>query len=230
MTDLEKAKISLHLQKNKAFQRILKEASFLGRKRLVLTTYECLKYNHVSHDGSTSDLPRHDGKFDIEGYSCPDVNVRIVLKPWSVSDIKSYLRSLVLMWKECRGLPLWSQLRLLWSALNPVSDPWIFVIDSLDTIKVTVLESLTVKSYLMHSKKQIAAVKAGDPEGIASSLGYIKVAQGLWVSNTDPTCMIVDESLTPFEMKDGWSPRQISEIVDRWFSVMGYNIKTTFRK
>jgi hypothetical protein len=46
---------------------------------------------------------------------------------------------------------------------------------------------------------------------------YIQLNEYLWVSKNDSTSIIVDDTLYPFDMKDGFSNKQITKILEVWF-------------
>lgn len=47
-----------------------------------------------------------------------------------------------------------------------------------------------------------------------------KVSEYMWISKNDPTVFVLDESILPFDMKDGWSPRMLARTISYWFRVM----------
>jgi hypothetical protein len=52
----------------------------------------------------------------------------------------------------------------------------------------------------------------------------IKVTDYMWVNKDDPTCFVVDDGVVPYDMRDGWSPEMLADIISEWFGVF-YNIR-----
>jgi hypothetical protein len=42
----------------------------------------------------------------------------------------------------------------------------------------------------------------------------------MWVNKKDPTCFVIDESVAPFDLRDGWSAQGLVRPVAAWIRVM----------
>jgi hypothetical protein len=130
---------------------------------------------------------------------------------------------------------------------------WIFVIDSLSStiteISYNMAEDemarkLGYKDRITHYKKTKKIFSYDDVLKLAKEIeknkkeqillemekeiGIIKVSDHIWINEADPGVMIIDETLIPFDMKNGWSPDQLAQIVEIWFDLMfglSYNVK-----
>ena len=49
---------------------------------------------------------------------------------------------------------------------------------------------------------------------------YLKLAEHIWVGNEDPGCIIYDPQAKPYILRDGWSNKQVGEILSEWLFIM----------
>lgn len=109
---------------------------------------------------------------------------------------------------------------------------WCWVIDAKSTIK----HDIAMEAYRKNNRKTntsyddlVAAVTA---EQVNEHLkaNYTQLSEGLWVSESDVSCMIYDEDLKPFALEHGWSKEQMGEILEHWYEILvGEKIKAEFR-
>lgn len=73
-------------------------------------------------------------------------------------------------------------------------------------------------------------LRTEEPERVwqyfVTSNKYIQVADYMWVSENDPTCFVIDEKVTPFDLRDGWSGQGLTRPIAAWVKVM-YGIDMT---
>jgi hypothetical protein len=59
----------------------------------------------------------------------------------------------------------------------------------------------------------------------------VKVTNHMWVCEDDPTCFVVDDNFMHFDMRDGWSPETIAQIISYWFRIFyGVDITVNIRQ
>jgi hypothetical protein len=47
----------------------------------------------------------------------------------------------------------------------------------------------------------------------------VKVTEYMWVNSKNPTYIVVDESVVPFDMEKGWSSEMLAKVVSEWYGV-----------
>jgi hypothetical protein len=54
---------------------------------------------------------------------------------------------------------------------------------------------------------------------MTNQYNLVKVTEYMWVNSKNPTYIVVDESMMPFDMEKGWSPKMLAKIVSEWYGV-----------
>lgn len=108
-------------------------------------------------------------------------------------------------------------------SLIPPWTGWAWVVDSITTVRSDVVDQ-KIRAERSGKKKDEMNQKykelcdAVTEEEILAELKkhHIKINNNLWVSTSDPTCIIYDNKAKPYALKDGWSAAQVGEILEEW--------------
>lgn len=59
---------------------------------------------------------------------------------------------------------------------------------------------------------------------------YVQVADYMWANSNDPTCFVIDEKITPFDLRDGWSEAGLTAPIAKWVKVFyGLDIPVVYK-
>lgn len=94
---------------------------------------------------------------------------------------------------------------------------WVWCIDSFLSIK----HAVAMKKYREknNKKKYDEVFNSVCPVEVANYLSelYYDLGNGLFVGKHDPSLIVYDESLKPFNKEKGWSQKQMGEILEIWY-------------
>jgi hypothetical protein len=54
---------------------------------------------------------------------------------------------------------------------------------------------------------------------MTNQYNLVKVTEYMWVNSKNPTYIVVDESVVPFDMEKGWSSEMLAKVVSEWYGV-----------
>lgn len=183
--------------------------------------------------------PNEKGKYDIEGHTWTDIYADYNMNPFtSWDDFKSMAKALKdwlvddVLWYRQFGLKTWIENAIATWPLKRTWNSWIFTVESFRTY---------AGDMAMESKAFEEAVEAGNAQEAGMILteeekkiqpfmvheylmsnGYHMLHPGMYVSEQDPTVIVANENIWPFDMKDGWSDWNILNILGLYFTKLGY--------
>jgi hypothetical protein len=190
--------------------------------------------------------PRNDGSFDVEGHSSSDIYAVWDVRWWERRHWHSLKESLIDYLKEVvdflryeffhfliknRRYALISFEKTLFN--NPFKirqEGWVWIVDSLSSamdFAAYQLADYSIPNEHNHEKVvRLADELMETEEGrkkvfdhMIKESNLVKVTDYMWVNENDPTCFVVDEKIIPFDMKDGWSPEMLAEIISEWYGI-----------
>ena len=216
--------LSQLLKKNKLIKKLLQYEKKHGY--ITIHVNSCEKWNY----SEPHEEPKKDGSFDVEGHSSADVEASYYMNPFTSFD--DLTRFIVVGWDwvkdsfEFKSLSYTVEtfpFKRLWQQ-------WVFVVDSYKTTKYDIVEKkegYTLDDYKKIEKK--LGMKYNDFIGDAINKitdteiekfldkDYYRVTRGFHISKTDPTCMIFNEKIFYFDLKDGWSDKKIGYLISEYF-------------
>lgn len=161
------------------------------------------------------------------GFSSEDINV--YYRP----NFKEFINGNLTMYKEMFELfmdslksknSLLKKIKASFFSLGAISlelewAHWFWVVDSLDSISFDIAQKKIKKENLTDFEKIVQSITREEKLNYVNE-HYVQVNDYMWVSETDPTCLIYDNEHKPYALKNGWSKDQIGEILVEWFFEM----------
>lgn len=249
-TDLDQlnAALGLSLAANKVLSSV--------KKNNILETYSFAaeKYNFPTVNPNTGELTKRTGPpWDVEGNTCEDIYIKIWVNPLNKTLLFNYL-SRVKNWVYY-SYRLSKSKNFLVSFFKFFTNMWKskshaylysehlgFKIDSFTTIKYFIAEELLSEklggletslalmitdytTYLLLHNQTVSEITDEYVE-VYLDENYWRVNSYMWVDKINPTCFIVNEKVKKFDLKSGWSHREVMIHIERWFYfVTGQRIK-----
>jgi len=190
--------------------------------------------------------PKEDGSFDVEGHSSSDIYAVWNVRWWErrhwhtikdsvmnyIEGVKEFVINDFKFWIRKEPRYLFKKMRN-WLFINPFKirqEGWVWVVDALssamDSAAYELAEDL-MPNELNHEKVvKLADELMSTEEGrkkvfdyMVKQYGLVKVTDYMWVNEDDPTCFVIDDNVIPFDMKDGWSPEMLADIISEWYGV-----------
>lgn len=229
-TDLGAVQLKLH--SSKAAQRFIKKAA---SGKLMAFAHALEKHNRDESEGPP---------WDVEGHTCEDVYVHIPMNPFSksffpdyVEKFKHWIETAVdhsgtdFSWKTVKQFFSWAwAMRCI---IEPNHQYWAFVVDSFETQRSYMAEdimeerlgghkqllALMRKDYVAYQKMEQDIIAELTDEVMEERLKdrFDRINSYLWIQKEDPTCMVVNERIRKYDLKSGWSDKEILANVCRWF-------------
>ena len=241
--------INQKLSESEVFKAILDRA--IARKGdCPILISGCEKWNHPTEKnnwGKDSEAPNADGLYDVEGHCWTDIYGYARLNLFDPVDCIVYFNSIKEWWKDTKDI--WSfkyfksSIKFIFNSLNVFSlnrEYWIWTVESFDVLKSDLIDE-KVSAYYGEKER---SVMRKDFEGwketcekFRKETSYkevlaraneelIKINDYMYVYKTDPTVIVIDHELQPYDMKDGYSNRMICQFLHVWFClVAGVNFK-----
>jgi hypothetical protein len=97
--------------------------------------------------------------------------------------------------------------------------------DSLDFFEK---RNQTIVSLSYEEIKNLAeSLEKKEPERVweyfLSKHKYVQVSEFMWINELDFTCFVIDEKITPFDLRDGWSEKELTKPISIWIKTI-YNL------
>jgi len=177
-------------------------------------------------DGSV--IPKSDGKFEVEGHSSCDIEASYFINPFAKLKDMVSLCTAVKHWLsfswEFKSLSYFLSshpFRSVWSQ-------WAITVSSFSTFKVDVILKTRKGQYKYGDYasilKDAELLTVEDIEFFLLSDGYFRVSRGVFANKKDPLCLVMNESVLKFDLKDGWSSSMILNLLALYFSLAGYSL------
>lgn len=193
------------------------------------------------------------GIYDVEGHAWTDVILHKKRELTNGSDLKSLWQDIKNVAKEIYSL--WFEpsskvvpwkikhwktnflftLRLI-KTISIFESSWVWTVQSLSVLKDDIVDEMMVNSEETDKCSALAAVELGlnlTRKDILNYLNkhYIKINGFMWVLQSDPTCIAVDEYAVSYDLKDGYSNYEIISVLEIWFlELFSKNITVVERK
>ena len=209
--------IKKKLAKHAILQAVIRTGRTNGYVLTNMTAME--KWNYT---GDKVDVPGPDGHFDVEGQNSADVNVFYSNRfGWSFA--KAVARW---TWELVTSRD-WGMAKVT-HPFNRTWESWLFVVDSYtaqswgyaeETVHV-LFPGLNRTDFKRFWAEVARIQKTITHEQIGKYLkynDYWELRKGFYLNRSDPTCMVVDDSHYKFDMRDGWSSKMITLIINMWF-------------
>lgn len=213
------------------FHSLIDYASKTGFIDIRIDTVE--KYNH----DHPYEKPKSDGTFDVEGHSSADViSYYYVYPAKKISDLVAYIKNVLSWIKDVWEFKSWTYAKETWPFKTKWSQ-WMFVVDSFETTKYEIIEDEPqakkllkrgdYKSYGQFISASVLGVTDKQIHDRLVSEGYSVASEGIYVSSHDPMCIVFNEKIHKYDLKDGWSDERISELIRLYFSKAGlhFNVR-----
>jgi hypothetical protein len=205
-------------------------------------------WDDKSKQDNTPETPREDGLFDVEGHSWCDIEG--FYSPTLLEQIKSLSEYVKDVWSFTHLLPFrrkwvtrkgfhgfegftfakpyipFGYIKDAWPIQRTWSG-WIWTVESRSTARGDVAEEKVdikkVKPGKYKEAQELADAMTSDAEvDAAIAERYYQLCDGIFLGKEDPTCILVDERVYPFDMKSGWSDQFVCSTV---FNVAQYFLK-----
>jgi hypothetical protein len=223
------------LHESKVFLGVLRRARKIGKVQYFVTEVE--KYNH-EYGQNWELIPDHQSKrpYDVEGHCCSDIqgfydgpNLLTLSGIWDfISGIGGWIKDSV----ELRS---WS----FFFETIPFFMPWgqwVWTIDSLQITAQEIIEheerdrlwetgdrsTKALMKVMDESRSKALKLSHDELMELLKKDGYIQMSNGIFVTPQDPTVFCVDETVIPFDLKDGWSNWMLGKILREWFRDFGH--------
>lgn len=218
-------KLQKLLDGHPVLQAVLRTANKTGLVLVSNTSME--KWNYPDGTGNEELEPRSDGHFDVEGHGAADVEASFDVRiGWSF-----FKAAILWLWELARDRD-W-QFSKVTSPFKKKWTNWLFVVDSFTSVSWEYAEEivelthpglwrLDYKKYFAEVEKVQKGITVSQIGAYLKNKGYWMPRKGMFISPTDPTCFVCDDSFYGFDMKSGWSDKKIYKLVELWFTSMDY--------
>lgn len=212
------------------FHPILKDKEFYKKILNQISTERILLFSPQSQEIEKRNPDENYPIKDRFGFSSEDINVI-----WTPSFIE-YFKDNINAFKEGynffleeKNKTFFKKVQSFFKAFSFVEftfnwTGWFWVVDSLDSISHDIVIEKSRKINKQSKTKFdyfLEVSKISYEERIKYvNKNYIKVNNNMWISESDPACLIYDPINKPYGLKDGWTTEQIGEILSEWFFVM----------
>ena len=226
--------------KNSVFSAILKRSRRLGYLEISIDCCDDWNQpNETDPNWTAPDGPRENGRYDVEGRSSLDINGFYRLNLFNPKDLWSYFRAIGGWIKDSYELRSWSFFIDACPLFFPWSQ-WTWTLTSFKDCRYEVAEEVAEKIIELRKQKPgdhtplsermeleeqvLSTVTNSDVEDWLRRAGDSRLITNpyIWVSTSDPTNFCVNDSLVPFDKKDGWSEWAIKNILSDWFEAIGF--------
>lgn len=230
------------LNDNRLWQAVRRTAKCKkGRLHISINSLEKWNYDTWDSDGTLIEpLPGH--PYDVEGHSSCDV---YALHGPHFTQFGDYWRILKSLYKW--AIETWEFGKIYYNPFSPWVS-WVWVIDSLETEKSGMAEEIADREcpyepdpakegefrVVSLSEREINSLRKHNEyrqkiedrltlEDVRAHLEitHTKINDFLWLSKEDPTCFTIDETIVPFDLKDGWSNATIAKLIGYWTKSVG---------
>jgi len=191
-----------------------------------------------SSDAESYEGMEYEGKIvgAYSGYTCVDVSVDLKFKLGLfhvcrlLSNTFEWIKELPKATKKSyRYRSMWALrewAKFSCPELSP--SPWIFVVDSIQTFRYDIASKSLGRPRGRTQADAIGQLAASyTNQDLVDYIlnSHTKIGAGIYFCDSDPTCFVVDNALFPYDLKDGWSGKEIANFVALWLCYMGYGDK-----
>lgn len=185
--------------------------------------------------------PRENGFYDVEGHTWTDIDGYFSINPFKWNDLKRYVKNIGSWVKDFFELFTFKSpgpaLQFAWSTMpfRFTWQSWVWTVEAMETIKDDLIwdkmeaihgekmSRMIRQDYKKFREEEIkidATITRQDLIEYANQ-NYYRITPYMWVSKSDPTVILIDQVLRPYDLRNGWSNLMISTIVWEWLQIVG---------
>jgi hypothetical protein len=224
---------------NRAFR--LHYEQYLCRGRAPIWVHELERhndstYNDITGEWNMDERPRANGHYDHEGHVACDVSGIAWLLPWTRDGLEGigymvaeYAKDVRECWRgrirNLRDLKYRLAAPIRYARyLSLRGTYWLWCVESTYVIRDQIAEDRIepwqkgsdINAWSAKLDKIRSEVTVEEVQKVLDS-DYYRISTAIYARKSDPTCILIDDNLRPYDMKDGYSNQKVARFIAAWY-------------